>query len=128
MRVVFCEVDKRIESYYKDIDDKDKQELYMENQSDPENEYGSESEGGMEVSYFIGETGCGLCSLKKLKKAGITHLKVVGRGNSIENMEKDIKSLKKAIAILDNTEISETYEEYIKNKLLDGKCSGQCYY
>lgn len=66
--------------------------------------------------------------VKKLKKAGITHLKVVGRGNSIENMEKDIKSLKKAIAILDNTEISETYEEYIKNKLLDGKCSGQCYY
>lgn len=124
----FCEVDKRVESYYKEIDDKDKEEFYIENQFDSENEYGSESEDGMEVSYFIGETGCGLCSLKKLKKAGITHLKVVGRGNSIENMEKDIKSLKKAIAILDNTEISETYEEYIKNKLLDGKCSGQCYY
>ena len=31
--------------------------------------------------YLCGETGCGLCALYRLRKAGITHLKLVGRGN-----------------------------------------------
>lgn len=31
--------------------------------------------------YLCGETGCGLCRLYQLREAGITHLKLVGRGN-----------------------------------------------
>lgn len=45
--------------------------------------------------YKFGSTGCGICALKKLKEAGITYLKVVGRGNYIDVIEKDIINLKK---------------------------------
>ncbi len=36
-----------------------------------------------EDGYLCGATGCGLCTLKQLSDAGITHLKLVGRGNCI---------------------------------------------
>lgn len=101
----FKEADIRIKSYYRE-------------QQDPENE----------ASYLLGSTGCGLCFLKKLEKAGVTHLKVVGRGNSINNMEKDVQNLKKAIDILKNIEDSDTFEKILKDTLFHGKCSGQCYY
>lgn len=42
--------------------------------------------------YLCGETGCGLCALYHLKQAGITHLKLVGRGNYTDYME-DRKSV-----------------------------------
>ena len=51
-------------------------------------------------SYLCGQTGCGLCALYSLKKAGITHLKLVGRGNYIDYMERDIRNLRKALEIL----------------------------
>lgn len=59
-------------------------------------------ENEIEDSYVLGSTVCGLCSLKRLKKAGVTHLKIVGRGNSIENMKRDVKSLKIAVSMLDD--------------------------
>ena len=34
-----------------------------------------------ESGYLCGESGCGLCALKQLVQCGITHLKLVGRGN-----------------------------------------------
>lgn len=34
-----------------------------------------------ESGYLCGATGCGLCALYQLRAAGITHLKLVGRGN-----------------------------------------------
>ncbi|WP_297428041.1 U32 family peptidase [Clostridium sp.] len=114
----FQDVDRRFELYYKDTDINE--EFCIENQHDIEN-----SEEG---AYILGWTGCGLCSLKELKKAGVTHLKVVGRGNSIENMEKDVHNLKKAICILDDIEDSETYEKEVRDKLFNGRCSGKCYY
>lgn len=81
----------------------------------------------IEDNYVIGSTGCGLCSLKKLKNAGVTHLKVVGRGNSIENMERDVRNLKKAIAMINEFK-EEEYEQNIKKQLLHNNCSGKCYY
>ena len=36
-----------------------------------------------EDGYLCGATGCGLCTLKQLSDAGITHLKLVGRGWSV---------------------------------------------
>ncbi|AKN29856.1 peptidase U32 [Clostridium carboxidivorans P7] len=118
----FKEVDRRLELYYKDLENKYNEEIYMENQCYT----GNEDE--MKDSYVLGKTGCGLCSLKELKKAGITHLKVVGRGNSIENMERDVRNLKKAVDMLDDIEDSKSYEKVVKDKLLHGKCNGECYY
>ena len=40
-----------------------------------------------EDGYLCGATGCGLCTLKQLSDAGITHLKLVGRGNYTDFME-----------------------------------------
>ena len=52
------------------------------------------------AGYLCGETGCGLCALYQLKQAGITHLKLVGRGNYTDYMEKDIRNLRMALNIL----------------------------
>lgn len=53
-----------------------------------------------EEGYLCGATGCGLCALYALQRAGITHLKLVGRGNHADFMEKDIRNLRKALDIL----------------------------
>ena len=104
----FGNIDKKIEQYYEES----------------EEEY-NETHGTTD-KYIIGSSGCGLCALKKLKEAGVTHLKVVGRGNFIDNMEKDVMGLKKALILLNKNE--KNYEEIIKNEIFKGKCSGQCYY
>lgn len=106
----FETVNRRFKTYYDKLD---------ENISEGDN---------AEDVYALGSTGCGLCSLKMLEKAGVTHLKVVGRGNFIDFMEKDVRSLKKAISMLDDTEDSESYKKMVKDKLFHGKCSGKCYY
>lgn len=108
----FPDVDKRLELYYKELED---EELYLEN------EYENDS-------YLLGSTGCGICELKKLKESGVTHLKVVGRGKYIDDIEKDIIGLKQAINILGNIDNDENYKKAIKNKLFKGKCSKECYY
>ncbi|GKX67566.1 U32 family peptidase [Inconstantimicrobium mannanitabidum] len=119
----FKEVDSKLEFYYKELEN-------QENEEDLNTEDRECVESGEEIaeSYVLGSTGCGLCSLRKLKEAGITHLKVVGRGNSIENMEKDVRNLKRAIDILSDIEDSKAYEDKVKDKLFNDKCSGQCYY
>jgi U32 family peptidase len=119
----FETVDKNLRLYYDEIDENNlgEQERDLE-ANDQENEYLQED------TYMLGRTGCGLCSLKSLQEAGVTHLKVVGRGNFVEFMERDVQKLKKAITMLEDTEASETYEKRVKDQLLSGKCSGQCYY
>lgn len=81
-----------------------------------------------EYSYITGSSGCGLCALKSLKEAGVTHLKVVGRGNYIELMEQDVRDLKRAINILDNEKLSIDFEDNMKKEIFNNKCSGECYY
>ena len=78
--------------------------------------------------YKFGSTGCGVCSLKKLKAAGVTYLKVVGRGNYIDFMEKDIMNLKKAINLMDKIDSEIEFQENIKNEIIKVRCSGECYY
>ena len=53
-----------------------------------------------EDGYLCGATGCGLCTLKQLSDAGITHLKLVGRGNYTDFMERDIRNLRRTLEIL----------------------------
>ena len=78
--------------------------------------------------YKFGSTGCGICALKKLKEAGITHLKVVGRGNYIDVIEKDIINLKKIINNMEVIQKEEEFKEKIKGEIFKEECSHECYY
>lgn len=109
--ISFPEVDKKIEDYYEQLENED---------------FNFEKEN--EVSYMLGSTGCGICALRKLKKAGVTHLKVVGRGKYIDDMERDIIGLKKAINMIEQSNNDEEYENNLKNNLFKQGCSKECYY
>ena len=108
----FPEVHKKLQLYYKELN----------------NEIISFEDNDESEEYILGSTGCGICALKKLKDAGVTHLKVVGRGKYIDYMEKDIIGLKKAINMLENNDSEESYEKAIKSKLFNSTCSKECYY
>ena len=130
----FSEVDKKFSLYYREENNEDDREAHYLNEHSGinndnkcdynESEYNEETEDG----YRLGSTGCGLCALKKLKEAGVTHLKVVGRGNYIDYMEKDVRNLKKAIDMLNDENYNNDYEESIIKKMFFGRCSGECYY
>lgn len=70
----------------------------------------------------LGAGGCALCALPALAHAGVTHLKVVGRGAHIDLMERDIRLLRRAL------ELGEASPETIRREILGGICSGSCYY
>lgn len=78
--------------------------------------------------YLCGATGCGLCALYRLRDAGITHLKLVGRGNYTDFMEKDIRNLKTALEILENTDTEAAFRTEMKKQIFPYGCSGNCYY
>lgn len=77
---------------------------------------------------ILGESGCSLCALWKLREAGITHLKVVGRGNYSEEMERDIRGMKRALEILECSQGEEEYLHEMKRELFPHGCSKRCYY
>ena len=81
-----------------------------------------------ETGYLCGESGCGLCALYQLQKAGITHLKLVGRGNYTDFMEKDIRNLRKALTILAASVDEPDYQKQLKRNLFPYGCSRNCYY
>lgn len=82
-----------------------------------------------EEDYITGKSGCGLCALWQMREIGITHLKLVSRGNYVEDTIMDIKQLKSALTILDNAVNEYDYAFNMKKNLFnDGKCSGNCYY
>lgn len=81
-----------------------------------------------EDGYLCGATGCGLCALYRLRAAGITHLKLVGRGNYTDFMERDIRNLRKALEILEQSDSEEEYQKEMKQTLFSKGCSGNCYY
>ncbi len=81
-----------------------------------------------EDGYLCGMTGCGLCALYSFREAGITHLKLVGRGNYADFMERDIRNLRKALEILEQSESEEMYVQEMRRTLFPEGCSGMCYY
>ncbi len=81
-----------------------------------------------EDGYLCGESGCGLCALKQLSDAGITHLKVVGRGNYADFMERDIQNLRQALNILAAAESDAAYRKRMKTELFPNGCGHLCYY
>lgn len=81
-----------------------------------------------EDGYLTGSTGCGLCALYRMKQVGIAHLKLVGRGNYTDFMEKDIRQLRKALDILENSDSEAQYQKKMKASLFPDGCSQNCYY
>lgn len=81
-----------------------------------------------EDGYLTDSTGCGLCALYRMKQVGITHLKLVGRGNYTDFMEKDIRQLRKALDILENSDSEAQYQKKMKASLFPDGCSRNCYY
>lgn len=81
-----------------------------------------------EDGYLCGATGCGLCALYRLREAGITHVKLVGRGNYVDFMERDIRNLKQALEILKASDTEAQYQNQMKQTLFPCGCSGNCYY
>ena len=85
------------------------------------------SESKLEDGYLCGATGCGLCTLKQLSDAGITHLKLVGRGNYTDFMERDIRNLRRTLEILEDSSTEEEYIRAMKAELFPNGCSHMCY-
>lgn len=105
------------------INEDSKASYYMDDKLSLTQDIDYESE-----DYIVGSSGCGLCFLRQLKNAGITHLKVVGRGKYIDYMVRDIKALKEAIDLLEESNSDFEYKGIIRNNIFKGKCSRQCYY
>lgn len=78
--------------------------------------------------YLCGATGCGLCALYRLREIGITHLKLVGRGNYTDFMEQDIRMLRQALAILETSTSEKDFQLNMREQLFPQDCSSHCYY
>ena len=78
--------------------------------------------------YLCGATGCGLCALYRLREIGITHLKLVGRGNYNDYMEQDIRMLRRALTLLEQSTSEENFKDTLRRTLFSDKCSRACYY
>lgn len=88
----------------------------------------SEMKEQEETKECVGDTGCGLCALWRLKEAGVTHLKVVGRGKSACKMAEDIQNVRNALSLLEQARSESDYMEEMKKQLFPQGCSHNCYY
>ena len=120
--------DGLIREWQQEVDDKENIEFNHEAYKEDHDEYAEDEDTDWRDEYLTGSTGCGLCALMKLKKAGITHLKLVGRGNYVDYMERDIKQLKRAIQLLELNEEESDYVNQMKRNLFQHGCSDVCYY
>lgn len=88
-----------------------------------------QTEPSLDVEKFLtGASGCGLCALFGLQESGITHLKVVGRGNHTEAMLQDIRQLKRSLEILETAGTEREFQRSMKTEIFPSGCSGNCYY
>ena len=78
--------------------------------------------------YITGSSGCGLCALWRLREAGVSHLKLVSRGNSSRDTLEDIKVLRQALDILEKSKSQDEYIKRMKAAVFKDGCSGNCYY
>lgn len=70
----------------------------------------------------FGASGCALCALERLQRAGITHLKVVGRGGHASQIARDVRLLRRAL------EMENASPEVLRQEILGGHCKKNCYY
>lgn len=70
----------------------------------------------------FGAGGCALCALPRLRHAGVTHLKLVGRGAHPDNMVRDIRLLRRAL------EMEDASPESLMHIITGRNCAKNCYY
>lgn len=76
-----------------------------------------------------GREGCGLCAVKSLEDIGITNLKIVGRGENLEGLIRDVKTVKEVVNLSKTISHNELFVETVINKFYNGDCLGRlCYY
>lgn len=75
-----------------------------------------------------GAGGCGLCALPRLRDAGVTHLKLVGRGNRTEWIERDLKLLRRALDMAYDAPSEAAYRREMQAEIFPSGCGKQCYY
>jgi len=75
-----------------------------------------------------GESGCGLCMLPELQQSGVGWGKIVGRGNTTENILRDIRCAALAREVLASCGSGGEYRREMKKLLFPEGCSGNCYY
>lgn len=75
-----------------------------------------------------GAGGCGLCALPALEQAGITHLKIVGRGAFREDMLRDLSAARRALELLKQAENGEEYPTVMLREIFPKTCGKHCYY
>lgn len=78
--------------------------------------------------YIPGLSGCGFCALYRLTQAGITHLKLVGRGNYTDDMIQDLQALSLARDLAETSLDEASYIRQMKARIFPQGCSGNCYY
>ena len=76
----------------------------------------------------IGQSGCGLCALWRMKEAGISYGKLVSRGNFLEDTVRDIRAFRVALDILNDSAEELSFQTQLKQRLFPDGCSGACYY
>lgn len=85
--------------------------------------YNEHASGAATDPDALGAGGCGFCALPTLCRAGVTHLKLVGRGNCPARMVRDIRALKTALTLSESDFPAE-----MKRRLFPSGCAGACYY
>lgn len=76
----------------------------------------------------IGQSGCGLCALWRMKEAGISYGKLVSRGNFLEDTVRDIQAFRTALDLVENSANDVQFQTRLKQRLFPDGCSGACYY
>lgn len=76
----------------------------------------------------VGQSGCGLCALWRMREAGISYGKLVSRGNFLEDTVRDIRAFRTALDILNDSADEVSFQKQLKRQLFPGGCSGTCYY
>ncbi len=80
------------------------------------------------TEYRFGATGCGVCKIFELEKAGVGFVKVVGRGKDLNLIEKDIKILRRFLDATPQFKNGLEYEKQVKSEVNNGHCNEFCYY
>jgi len=74
---------------------------------------------------------CGVCDMYRLKKIGITSIKVIGRNYSMKKKINDVTFLKRALSLLDSNQLNEEgFKRSVKSLYKDvykTNCDGLCY-
>jgi Collagenase and related proteases len=81
-----------------------------------------------EEAYRFGATGCGVCKIFELEKAGVGFVKVVGRDKDIELIERDIRILRRLLDFVPKSGNSVDFGRQAKREVNMGHCNEFCYY